>query len=142
MIVRNYNHLKLQRTYIGASKKEEIKTFIGVQDIENIDDPQIDWFEFRRLSIFSFEDIIHVTFSRKIFSEITSYLLMFISFYLMQLNYNILFFICFGLSILSYTFFRYFMWKQKKEISNYNLVISLTNNMIQKESGMCLMSIE
>jgi len=145
MIVRNYCCLKLRRTYIGGSKTEELKIFMNVQGIKNnkiCNDPQIDWFEFRRLSIKNFEDVICVTFSRKIFTKITSYMLLLLSFNIMLLNYDILFFICFGLSYIFQAFFQYFKWKEKKEISNYNLVITLTNNMIRKESGLNLMCIK
>lgn len=144
-MVRNYDSLKLRRTYIGGSKTEELKIFLNAQGIKSdeiSDDPEINWFEFRRLSITNFEDIIHVTFSRKLFSEITSYFLLFTSFYLTLLNYHILFFISLGISLVFQAFSYYFKRKENKEILNYNLVIALTNNMILNESGIRLNSIE
>jgi len=145
MITRNYNHLKLYRTYIGNSKKEEKRRFLNVQGIKKgqfSENSKIDWLEFRRLAITNFEDIIYVTFSRKFVAQISSYIFIFISSFMIFSEIKFLFFICFGLSILLQAFFQYFKYRERIEISNYNIIITLTNKIIQKKFGFDMMGIE
>jgi hypothetical protein len=145
MIIRSYNHLKLYRTYIGDSKKEEVRRFLIVQGIKKEQfskNSKIDWFEFRRLIITNFEDIIHVTFSRKFVAQIFSYIFMFISLLMIFSEIKILFFIYFGLSLFLQIFFQYFKYREHKEISNYKIIITLTNNIIQKKWGLSMTGIE
>ena len=64
MINRTYDKFKLFRTYIGGSKKKELESFLATRGGTD-NGSEADWFEFRRLVIVQFEDILHVTCSRK-----------------------------------------------------------------------------
>lgn len=146
ILARDYNYLKIHRTYIGNSKKEQSRIFLKAQGIEkgkrNSDNPNVDWLEFRRLVIQNFEDIIHVIYSRKVIVESLSYILLLMSIPLLLLNYNLLFIISFGLSSLLYIFFEYYKRKEIKEAFNYHVVITITNSMIRKEFGLEIPDIE
>jgi hypothetical protein len=127
---RSYDSLKLFRTYIGGSKKKELQLFQDTQDSE------IKWFEFRRLVITQFEDIIHVRYSWMIFTKRLSYLLLTLA--LVLLSFKILSLICVGLAIFSYCFSKYFESKVSTDVSNYGIVMAFTDSYIQKEFGMFL----
>jgi len=143
MINRNYERLKLSRTYIGGSKKEELKTFKNTCNVkENPEDTEVDWLEFRRLVITNFEDILHVTCSRKFVTEKLSYRLLGISFGFVLLKLIVVFFIFLGLSITIYCLFQYFKHKENREIGNYNVVMVFTNNAIREELGLSMPNIE
>lgn len=142
---RTYNYFKLCRTYMGGSKKEQLKIFLDAQGIDEngvCDDSQINLYEFRRLVIIDFEDIIHVTFSRKIISEKFSYVALLVSLGLVLLKFVFLFFICFGLSLIMHSFFHYFKYREKREVNNYNVVMALTNVAIHNEYGLNMPNIE
>jgi hypothetical protein len=145
-IERDYTHLKLLRTYIGGSKKEELRIFLDAQGIKkgiiNHEDLHIDWFEFRRLVIINFEDIIHVIFSRKLIFKKLSFLFLGLSFCMILLNLITLFFICLSLAIISQIFFNYFKYEEKRNIINYDAIIKLTNNSIKQEFGLNLPDIK
>lgn len=139
MIIRNYDKLKLCRTYIGGSKKEELRIFLKAQGSET---GVIDWIELRRLIIRDFEDIIHVAFSRKYIAEKLSIVFIVLSLFAIFMKLNMLFIILGILSIISRLFYFYFKHKERKEANNYNVALTLTNNVIRDEIGLNLPSIQ
>lgn len=131
-INRYYNRLKFFRTYIGGSKKKELNLFLNAQG------DQIDWFEFRKLVILNFEDVLHVTFSRKFATKRLSFWFLGISFCMILFKIIILAFICFGLALISQIFFNYFRYREGRNIVNYDIIIRFTNNFIRQEFGINL----
>jgi hypothetical protein len=145
MMIREYNFLKLRRTYIGGSKKEELKEILRVQGIEDgksCENLKIDWLNVRRLAIINFEDIIHVTFSRQFVTKKLSYLFLLLALIVVSFKVGMLFFICFGLLVISQIFFQYFKHNHYKQITNYIVLMTLTNNMIREELGLNMPDIE
>jgi hypothetical protein len=144
-MIREYNFLKLHRTYIGGSKKEELKEILRVQGIEDgkpCENLKIDWLNVRRLAIINFEDIIHVAFSRQFITKELSYLFLFVVLFIVFFKIGILFFICLGLLVILQIFFQYFKHNYYKQITNYIVLMTLTNNMIREELGLNMPDIE
>ncbi len=138
MINRTYNKFKLFRTYIGGSKKKELQTFLATRDGTN-NGSESDWFEFRRLVIIQFEDILHVTCSRKIFAQKLSYILLFLG--MILLSFKILSLFCVGIAILLFCLSKYYKNKEHRNICDYNIVMIFTDNYIHQEFGLNLPSI-
>lgn len=76
MISRTFEDYKFKRTYIGGSKKREQELFLKVQGTKE-DNSECDWFEYRRMLVQYFDDILHIILSWKIFSNNISIALIF-----------------------------------------------------------------
>jgi hypothetical protein len=138
MIDRTYKKLKYFRTYINGSKKNEDYAFLKTQYDENgceKDENNIDWLEFRKLLISSYEDIIHVNFSRKIITEYLSYLFLSISPILLFQNQLLLSLIPLLIFIILFITHKYYKHKTNIDILNYNLGVVLINNSIKEIIG-------
>lgn len=136
---RTYNHLKLNRSYIGNSKKKETKKFDEVQG--NGNDDNCDWIEYRRMLIQYFEDTIHVIFSWKIIAERTSIILMLFSIILLQLN--ILFsFLTITLSVIAILTSLILKNKLNKWTSMFEFSIGFVNGEVKKRNGFSLPEFE
>lgn len=145
-INRNYEKLKMLRTYIGGSKKKELQVFLksqGMSEGEVFNENKeyvIDWFEFRRLVIAQFEDILCVNYSRRFYAEKLAYLFLSISVILYKIK--LLSLISAGIAILFYALSKLYKRIGSRNILNYYVAISLTNNMIYRESGLKFPDIE
>ena len=74
MIDRTFLKYKFFRTFIGGgSKKHELEIFKKVQGSKE-DNSDCDWFEYRRIFIQYFDDLLNVIFSWKILLKNLSYI--------------------------------------------------------------------
>jgi hypothetical protein len=132
MIDRNYEYLKLKRTYIGGSKEKELEIFNHVQH----GGPECDWFEYRRILFPYLEDELHVNFSRSIMSKTLSFILLGISFLLGVSHLAILSLITVSLAILFRVLIKFFEKKITETLSSYNMSIDIVKNKIKIMSGL------
>jgi hypothetical protein len=143
-INRNYEKLKLLRTYIGGSKKKELRIFLKSQGINEgeayTDNCMIDWLEFRRLVVTQFEDILCVNYSRRFYAEKLAYL--FLSMSIVLCGFKMLSLISVSIAVLFYTLSKHYKRTEGRNIFDYNTVIGLTNTMIRQEFGLEFPGIE
>ena len=62
MIHRKFNNLKFSRTYIGGSKKEELRIFEKVQGTKE-DNSECNWLEYRRIFMQYCDDVLNIILS-------------------------------------------------------------------------------
>ena len=62
MIQRKFNKLKFTRTYIGGSKKEELRVFAEVQGTKE-DNSECNWLEYRRYFMQYCDDVLNILMS-------------------------------------------------------------------------------
>jgi hypothetical protein len=143
-INRNYEKLKLVRTYIGGSKKKELQIFLKSQGINDdevyTDSCIIDWLEFRKLVVTRFEDIICVNYSRRFYAEKLAYL--FLSMGVVLYRFKTLSLISISIAVFFYALFKHYKRTEGRNILNYNAAIRITNGMIRQELGLEFSGIE
>lgn len=143
-INRNYEKLKLLRTYIGGSKKKELQIFLKSQGINEgevyTDSCIIDWLKFRKLVVTRFEDILCVNYSRRFYAEKLAYL--FLSMGIVLCKFKMLSLISVSIAILFYALFKHYKRTEGRNIFDYNIAIGLTNTMIRQEFGLEFPGIE
>jgi len=125
MLYREFNKLKFKRTYIGGSKKNEQKILNDVQGQKN-DNSDCNWFEFKSLIIKYFDDKLNILLSWKymfnLFSIIFISIAVIIS--LISIYFSILVLL---LSLLFQLTSQFFKFLGKKNISEYDFIITLIN---------------
>lgn len=128
-IDRNYNYLKFRRTYIGNSKKNELKVFSEVQN-------NLNWIEYRKILFQYFEDLLHVYFSCSYLSNIISFTLLGISIFSLTLGILIVTHITTMLAIMFQLLNYHFKYLIKKTFLSYNISNVIIKNQLNKTYGL------
>ena len=131
MINRNYENLKIKRTYIGGSKEKELEIFMNVQNTNG----ECDWVEYRRILFPYLEDVMHVAFSRSFITKKLGFILLGFSFLLGLLHLPILSIIMIIFSILFRISFIFFERIIRDTLSSYNLSTDIVKNEIRNSMG-------
>ena len=131
-INRNYENLKLLRTYTGGSKEKELEIFMQVQNVGG----ECDWIEYRRILFQYLEDVLHINFSRSIISKILSYIFMGFAFLLGLLHFAILSILILLLSILFRALFIYYKKKIKEAKLSYSMSVDIVKREIKNLTGL------
>lgn len=131
-INRNYENLKLLRTYTGGSKEKELEIFMQVQNVGG----ECDWIEYRRILFPYLEDVLHINFSRSIISKILSYIFMGFAFLLGLLHFAILSILILLLSILFRALFIYYKKKIKEAKLSYSMSVDIVKREIKNLTGL------
>jgi hypothetical protein len=131
MIQREFDSLKLKRTYLGGSKKRELKIFKETQTSINFD-----WIEYRRILFPYFEDVMHVYFSRAFITKILSMVLLGISMFFCVAELHITSFAILIFSIFSRILFIIYERKTKQVLNSYNLSHDVVKNEIKNQTGL------
>ncbi len=131
MVQREYDSLKLKRTYLGGSKRKELEIFKKTQTSINFD-----WIEYRRILFPYFEDILHVYFSRAFITKILSVVLLGISMFLCVAELHMISFIILMFSIFFRILFINYERKTKQVLSSYNLFHDVVKNEIKNQTDL------
>ena len=134
MINRNYEYLKLKRTYIGGSKEKELEIFSQVQNIDG--NGTCDWIEYRRILFPYFEDVMHINFSRSFASKRLAYALLGISFLLGFLHLTVFSVIVILFSVLLRVLNIFFEKKITETLSSYNISVPVIKREIKILTGL------
>jgi len=135
MIKRTFQGHKYKRTYIGGSPKKEMEIFLEVQDTAN-DFKNCDWFEYKRIIITLFDDILHVFLSWEILLKNLS--IGFLLFGLLFYKSILILSVFFGISLLIYLSRLILINFRKKKTADYNFVLSSILNEIKQRFGLDL----
>jgi len=135
MINRTFKGRKYKRTYIGGSQKKETQIFLDVQDADN-DFKNCNWFEYRRIIITLFDDILHVFLSWEILLKNLSIVFLLFSLLFYKSIFILLTF--FGISLLIHISHLILIKFRKKKAADYNYVLSSVLNEIKQRSGLNL----
>ena len=133
-INRNYEYLKLKRTYIGGSKEKELEIFDQVQNIDG--NGTCDWLEYRRILFPYLEDELHVNFSRSVASNRLSFILLGISFLFGVFHFIILSVITILLAVIFRAIIIYFKKKITETLCSYNMSVDIVKNKIKIITGL------
>ena len=121
MIDRTFLKYKFFRTFIGGgSKKHELEIFKKVQGSKE-DNSDCDWFEYRRIFIQYFDDLLNVIFSWKIL--------------LKNLSYPLISIIIFLISIIFQILYLYLKNKIRKRLNDYNMCLTIILCEIKEQTG-------
>jgi hypothetical protein len=132
MIQREYDGLKLKRTYFGGSKKKEFEIFKKTQNAGG----ECDWIEYKRILFPYFEDILHVYFSRAFITKILSVVLLGISMFFCVAELHMVSFTILMFSIFSRILFINYERKTKQVLNSYNLSHDVVKNEIKNQTGL------
>jgi hypothetical protein len=128
MVNRDYQYLKLKRTYIGGSKEKELEIFNHVQH----GGAECDWIEYRRILFPYLEDELHVNFSRSVMCMILSFIFLGISFLFILLHLAVLSpIISFFLAMLFRILIIFFKNKITENLSAYNMSVDIIKSKIK-----------
>jgi hypothetical protein len=131
-INRNYENLKLLRTYTGGSKEKELEIFMQVQNVSG----ECDWIEYRRILFPYLEDVLHINFSRSVVTKKLSHIFMGFAFLLGLAHLAVLSILILLLSILFRILFAYFEKKIKEAKSSYNISVGIVKREIKNLTGL------
>jgi len=132
MINRTFSNYKFMRTYIGGSKKKELEMFSIVQDDEN-NNINCDWFKFKRMIIFYYDDFLNVILSWRNSLNYFSILTILLSAILFKYKLLSLVFLLVSIifKIITYLLKR----KLNRQIKLYDFSLTITLGEIYKISG-------
>jgi len=133
MIDRTFAKYKYRRTYIGGSKKDEMRTFTKVQGRAE-DNSDCDWFEYRRILSEYYDDVLNVLFSWKTLTENISNVILIIG--ILFLHTDVVFFPLIALSIIVRIVSYKLELKVEKILKNYNMCLTVTLGEIKKLTGL------
>jgi len=132
MIHRKFNGLKFRRTYIGGSKKQELKSFQKVQGTKE-DNSECNWLEYRRMLMHYLDDTLNIVLSWKqlsgIFRTVLAVLALLISFANPIVSLFIL-----GLSAFTHLLYLGLKKKENRLLSEYDFSLDIIN----RETGLVL----
>ena len=134
MIDKNYEYLKLKRTYLGGSKEKELEIFDQVQNIDG--NGTCDWIEYRRILFPYLEDELHVNFSRSVASKTLSFILLGVSFLFGLLCFTIFFSITILFAVIFRALLIYFENKIKETQLSHSLSTSIIKRQIKNQIGL------
>ena len=136
MINRTFDGYKFNRTYIGGTKEREQELFIKVQGTKE-DNSECDWYEYRRMLVHYFDDILHTILSWKIiFNKISTGLIVFsipLSFF--SLTISVVFI------LLSFSFrilFQVFKKRETEKIKEYDFCLTVVLGEIKERTGLII----
>jgi hypothetical protein len=133
MIDKTFEKYKYRRTYIGGSKKDEMRTFTKVQGRAD-DNSQCDWFEYRRILSQYYDDVLNVLFSWKNLTENISNVILIVG--ILFLHTDAIFYSLIATSIIVRIISYKLGLKVENILKNYEMCLSVTLNEIKKLTGL------
>lgn len=126
MIHRKFNNLKFTRTYIGGSKREELRLFTEVQGIKD-DNSECNWLEYRRYFMEYCDDKLNILLS---WSRLTGLLRpIFIAIgLLVSINSLGIGSIILGFALISHILYVHLKSLEQKRLSEYNFSLDVINS--------------
>ena len=126
MIHRKFNNLKFTRTYIGGSKREELRLFTEVQGIKD-DNSECNWLEYRRYFMEYCDDKLNILLS---WSRLTGLLRpIFIAIgVLVSINSLGIGSIILGFALISHILYVHLKSLEQKRLSEYNFSLDVINS--------------
>jgi len=126
MIHRKFNDLKFTRTYIGGSKREELRLFTEVQGIKD-DNSECNWLEYRRYFMEYCDDKLNILLS---WSRLTGLLRpIFIAIgLLVSINSLGIGSIILGFALISHILYVHLKSLEQKRLSEYNFSLDVINS--------------
>ncbi len=125
MIHRKFDGLKFRRTFIGGSKREELKKFAEVQGVKE-DNSECDWLEYRRMLIKYNDDTLNIILSWKYVFGILRIIFAVLTLLISFSNPTISLFVL-GVSAIFHTSFVVLKNKEMKRLSIYNFSLDIIN---------------
>jgi hypothetical protein len=134
MIDRTFLKYKFFRTHIGgSSKKHEVEIFKKVQGIEE-DGSDCDWFEYRKMLVQYFDDLLNVIFSWKVLLKNLSYIFAIFSIFLLFKGL-LIFIIIFSISFIFQILYLFLKNKIRKRLGEYNMCLTIILYAIKEQTG-------
>jgi len=136
MINRTFEGYKFNRTYIGGSKEKEQELFLKVQGTKE-DNSECDWYEYRRMLVHYFDDVLHTILSWKIiFSKISVGLIIFsilLSFFSLTISV-----ISILLSLFFQVLFQIFKKREVEKLKEYDFCLTVVLGEIKEKTGLTI----
>lgn len=126
MIHRKFSNLKFSRTYIGGSKKEELRIFAEVQGTKE-DNSECNWLEYRRYFMEYCDDKLNILLTWREVSEklriVFAALALFLSYFQPVLGIVFL-----GVAGIFHILFWHLKNLEARRLSEYNFSLNTINN--------------